>query len=244
MSDAFSRNDGRQADALRPTRFEWDPMGFALSSVTVHTGRTAVICSVCLEEGVPKWRQGSGKGWLSADYRLLPASTPNRQPRELMKLSGRTQEIQRLISRSLRACLDLEALGERSLHVDCDVLQADAGTRTASITGAWNALALGLRRLEQRGVLATSPLRGQVSAVSVGLVNGQALLDLDYSEDSRADVDLNVVMNANRDLLEIQGTAEGSPFSRTQLSQLLDLAEPGLMQLQRAQLLALDQAPN
>jgi ribonuclease PH len=244
MSDAFSRNDGRQADALRPTRFEWDPMGFALSSVTVHTGRTAVICSVCLEEGVPKWRQGSGKGWLSADYRLLPASTPNRQPRELMKLSGRTQEIQRLIARSLRACLDLEALGERSLHVDCDVLQADAGTRTASITGAWNALALGLRRLEQRGVLATSPLRGQVSAVSVGLVNGQALLDLDYSEDSRADVDLNVVMNANRDLLEIQGTAEGSPFSRTQLSQLLDLAEPGLMQLQRAQLLALDQAPN
>lgn len=244
MSDAFSRNDGRQADALRPTRFEWDPMGFALSSVTVHTGRTAVICSVCLEEGVPKWRQGSGKGWLSADYRLLPASTPNRQPRELMKLSGRTQEIQRLIARSLRACLDLEALCERSLHVDCDVLQADAGTRTASITGAWNALALGLRRLEQRGVLATSPLRGQVSAVSVGLVNGQALLDLDYSEDSRADVDLNVVMNANRDLLEIQGTAEGSPFSRTQLSQLLDLAEPGLMQLQRAQLLALDQAPN
>jgi ribonuclease PH len=244
MSDAFSRNDGRQADALRPTRFEWDPMGFALSSVTVHTGRTAVICSVCLEEGVPKWRQGSGKGWLSADYRLLPASTPNRQPRELMKLSGRTQEIQRLIARSLRACLDLEALGERSLHVDCDVLQADAGTRTASITGAWNALALGLRRLEQRGVLATSPLRGQVSAVSVGLVNGQALLDLDYSEDSSADVDLNVVMNANRDLLEIQGTAEGSPFSRTQLSQLLDLAEPGLMQLQQAQLVALDQAPN
>ena len=244
MSDAFSRNDGRQADALRPTRFQWDPMGFALSSVTVHTGRTAVICSVCLEEGVPKWRQGSGKGWLSADYRLLPASTPNRQPRELIKLSGRTQEIQRLIARSLRACLDLEALGERSLHVDCDVLQADAGTRTASITGAWNALALGLRRLEQRGVLAASPLRGQVSAVSVGLVNGQALLDLDYSEDSSADVDLNVVMNANRDLLEIQGTAEGSPFSRTQLSQLLDLAEPGLMQLQQAQLVALDQAPN
>ena len=123
------RNDGRSPDELRPTRFTWDPMGFALSSVTVHTGRTAVICSVCLEEGVPKWRQGSGKGWLSADYRLLPASTPSRQPRELMKLSGRTQEIQRLIARSLRACLDLEALGERSLQIDCDVLQADAGTR-------------------------------------------------------------------------------------------------------------------
>ena len=146
-----SRSDGRAADALRPTRFDWDPMGFALSSVTVHTGRTTVICSVCLEEGVPKWRQGSGRGWLSADYRLLPASTPSRQPRELMKLSGRTQEIQRLIARSLRACLDLEALGERSLQIDCDVVQADAGTRTAAITGAWAALALGLRRLEQRG---------------------------------------------------------------------------------------------
>ncbi|MFM2159261.1 MAG: hypothetical protein RLZZ124_1735, partial [Cyanobacteriota bacterium] len=143
-----ARADGRTAAAIRPTRFEWDPLGFALSSVTVRTGRTAVICSVCLEPQVPKWRQGSGRGWLSADYRLLPASTPSRQPRELMKLSGRTQEIQRLISRSLRACLDLETLGERTLQVDCDVLQADAGTRTASITGAWAALALGLRRLQ------------------------------------------------------------------------------------------------
>lgn len=219
-------------------------MGFALSSVTVHTGRTAVICSVCLEESVPKWRQGSGKGWLSADYRLLPASTPSRQPRELMKLSGRTQEIQRLIARSLRACLDLEALGERSLHVDCDVLQADAGTRTASITGAWTALALALRRLEARGVLEQSPLRAQVAAVSVGLVQGQALLDLDYSEDSRAEVDLNVVMNDRAELLEVQGTAEGAPFSRVQLNQLLDLAEPGLVQLRQSQLQALEQAPN
>ncbi|MBM5806765.1 MAG: ribonuclease PH [Cyanobacteria bacterium M_surface_10_m2_179] len=244
MSDAAARRDGRGAGALRPTRFSWDPMGFALSSVTVHTGRTAVICSVCLEESVPKWRQGSGKGWLSADYRLLPASTPSRQPRELMKLSGRTQEIQRLIARSLRACLDLEALGERSLHVDCDVLQADAGTRTASITGAWAALALGLRRLEARGVLAQSPLRSQVAAVSVGLVEGRALLDLDYSEDSRAEVDLNVVMNDRGELLEVQGTAEGAPFSRTQLNQLLDLAEPGLVQLRQSQLQALEQAPN
>ena len=206
-----SRSDGRSPSALRPTRFDWDPMGFALSSVTVHTGRTAVICSVCLDEGVPKWRQGSGKGWLSADYRLLPASTPSRQPRELMKLSGRTQEIQRLIARSLRACLDLEALGERSLHIDCDVLQADAGTRTASITGAWAALALGLKRLEARGVLHRSPLLEQVAAVSVGLVDGAALLDLNYSEDSRAEVDLNVVMNSQGQLLEVQGTAEGAP---------------------------------
>jgi ribonuclease PH len=217
-------------------------MGFALSSVTVHTGRTAVICSVCLEEGVPRWRRGSGLGWLSADYRLLPASTPNRQPRELMKLSGRTQEIQRLIARSLRACLDLEALGERSLQIDCDVLQADAGTRTAAITGAWAALALGLRRLERRGVLQRSPLQRQVAAVSVGLVDGRALLDLDYSEDSRAGVDLNVVMDDRGQLLEIQGTAEGEPFSRSQLDHLLDLADGGLQALLRSQRQALAEA--
>ena len=244
MTDATTRRDGRSPGQLRPTRFTWDPMGFALSSVTVHTGRTAVICSVCLEEGVPKWRQGSGRGWLSADYRLLPASTPSRQPRELMKLSGRTQEIQRLISRSLRACLDLEALGERTLQIDCDVLQADAGTRTAAISGAWVALALGLRRLEARGVLNGSPLREQVAAVSVGVVDGACLLDLDYSEDSRAEVDLNVVMDGQQQLLEIQGTAEGAPFSRQQLGTLLDLAEAGLQQLQTAQRLALDEAPN
>ena len=244
MTDATPRRDGRSPGQLRPTRFTWDPMGFALSSVTVHTGRTAVICRVCLEEGVPKWRQGSGKGWLSADYRLLPASTPSRQPRELMKLSGRTQEIQRLISRSLRACLDLEALGERTLQIDCDVLQADAGTRTAAISGAWVALALSLRRLEARGVLNGSPLREQVAAVSVGVVDGACLLDLDYSEDSRAEVDLNVVMDGQQQLLEIQGTAEGAPFSRQQLGTLLDLAEAGLQQLQTAQRLALDEAPN
>jgi ribonuclease PH len=244
MTLAPQRRDGRSALDLRPTRFSWDPMGFALSSVTVHTGNTAVICSLCLDEGVPKWRQGSGKGWLSADYRLLPASTPSRQPRELMKLSGRTQEIQRLIARSLRACLDLERLGERTLLIDCDVLQADAGTRTASITGAWAALALGLRRLERQGVLSSSPLIGQVAAVSVGLVGGQALLDLDYSEDSRAEVDLNVVMNQDQQLLEIQGTAEGAPFSRSQLNQLLDLAERGIAQLQGSQTQALAEAPN
>ena len=239
-----SRRDGRSADQLRPTRFNWDPMGFALSSVTVHTGRTAVICSVCWEEGVPKWRQGSGRGWLSADYRLLPASTPSRQPRELLKLSGRTQEIQRLIARSLRACLDLDQLGERTLQIDCDVLQADAGTRTAAITGSWVALALALRRLERQGVLSGSALRQQVAAVSVGLVDGLALLDLDYSEDSRAEVDLNVVMDGNAQLLEIQGTAEGAPFSRAQLGELLDLAELGLEQLQHSQRQALEEAPN
>ncbi|MBM5791447.1 MAG: ribonuclease PH [Cyanobacteria bacterium M_surface_10_m1_298] len=244
MTLASQRRDGRTASELRPTRFSWDPMGFALSSVTVFTGKTAVICSLCIDEGVPKWRQGSGKGWLSADYRLLPASTPSRQPRELMKLSGRTQEIQRLIARSLRACLDLEKLGERTLQIDCDVLQADAGTRTASITGAWAALALGLKRLERRGVLSHSPLIDQVAAVSVGLVAGEALLDLDYSEDSRAEVDLNVVMNQHRQLLEIQGTAEGAPFERRQLNQLLDLGEAGILQLQESQRQALAEAPN
>jgi len=244
MTLASQRRDGRTASELRPTRFSWDPMGFALSSVTVFTGKTAVICSLCIDEGVPKWRQGSGKGWLSADYRLLPASTPSRQPRELMKLSGRTQEIQRLIARSLRACLDLEKLGERTLQIDCDVLQADAGTRTASITGAWAALALGLKRLERRGVLSQSPLIDQVAAVSVGLVAGEALLDLDYSEDSRAEVDLNVVMNQHRQLLEIQGTAEGAPFERRQLNQLLDLGEAGILQLQESQRQALAEAPN
>jgi ribonuclease PH len=218
-------------------------MGFALSSVTIEAGRTKVLCSVCHEEEVPRWRRGSGCGWLSAEYRLLPASTPSRAPRELMKLSGRTQEIQRLIGRSLRAALDLETLGERTLLVDCDVLQADAGTRTAAITGAWVALAAGLERLRRQGVLASSPLRQQVAAVSVGLVEGQALLDLDYGEDSRAAVDLNVVMDEQRHLLEIQGTAEGAPFSRTDLDTLLDLAEQGIHRLQEAQRRALAEAP-
>ncbi len=237
------RSDGRRADELRPVGLEWDPMGFALSSVFFSAGRTRVLCSVCLDPEVPRWRRGSGSGWLSTEYRLLPASTPSRQGRELMKLSGRTQEIQRLIGRSLRASLDLAALGERTLLVDCDVLQADAGTRTASITGAWVALAAALERLQQQGVLEASPLRQQVSAVSVGLVDGVALLDLDYSEDSRAEVDLNVVMDEQGRLLEIQGTAEGAPFPRARLDALLDLAEPGLRALQEAQRQALSAAP-
>jgi ribonuclease PH len=236
------RRDGRSAAQLRPLQFHWDPMGFALASVTIAAGRTRVLCSVCLEEEVPRWRRGSGQGWLSAEYRLLPASTPERQSRELMKLSGRTQEIQRLIGRSLRAALDLKALGERSLLVDCDVIQADAGTRTASVTGAWVALALALDRLRQRGVIEADPLRHQVAAVSVGLVDGRALLDLDYSEDSRAGVDLNVVGNERDELLEVQGTAEGAPFSRRQLDALLSLAETGIRSLQEGQRLALAEA--
>ena len=210
-------------------------MGFALSSLIVHTGRTAVLCSVCLEDSVPRWRKGEGLGWLSAEYRLLPGSTPQRQGRELMRLSGRTQEIQRLIGRSLRGVVDMERLGERSLLIDCDVIQADAGTRTAAITGAWLALRSACDRLLDQGLITQTPLLQQVAAVSVGLVGGQPLLDLDYSEDSVAEVDLNVVQSGDGRLLEIQGTAEGAPFSRDQLNVLLDLAQPGLETLMAAQ---------
>ena len=235
INSSRTRSDGRRVDSLRPFHVSWDPMGFALSSLIVHTGRTAVLCSVCLDDTVPRWRKGEELGWLSAEYRLLPGSTPQRQSRELMKLSGRTQEIQRLIGRSLRAVIDMKALGERSLLIDCDVIQADAGTRTAAITGAWLALRVGVNRLLNQGLLETDPIRDQVAAVSVGLVDGEPHLDLDYSEDSRAEVDLNVVMGADDRLLEIQGTAEGAPFSRSQLDQLLDLAAPGLHQLMQAQ---------
>ena len=243
MTPPTSRHHGRPSDALRPVRFHWDPMGFALSSVTIEAGQTRVLCSVCVEDDVPRWRRGSGDGWLSAEYRLLPASTPSRQPRELLKLSGRTQEIQRLIGRSLRAALDLGALGERTLLIDCDVLQADAGTRTAAVTGAWVALAGAIARLQQQGELVSSPLRQQVTAVSVGLVDGHPLLDLDYSEDSRAEVDLNVVMDGEQRLLELQGTAEGAPFSREALDQLLNLADGGIRTLQEAQRQALATLP-
>ena len=234
------RNDGRSAAVLRPFSVEWDPMGFALSSLIVRTGRTAVLCSVSLEEGVPRWLKGKGRGWLSAEYRLLPGSTPERQKRELMKLSGRTQEIQRLISRSLRAVVDLDVLGERTLLLDCDVIQADAGTRTAAVTGSWVAVRQACDTLLERGLIQADPIQDQLAAVSVGLVDGLPLLDLDYSEDSRAEVDLNVVMAGDGRLLEIQGTAEGSPFSRQQLNALLDLAEPGLEQLMAGQRQALE----
>lgn len=225
---------------MRPFSVEWDPMGFALSSLIVRTGRTAVLCSVSLEEGVPRWLKGKGRGWLSAEYRLLPGSTPERQKRELMKLSGRTQEIQRLISRSLRAVVDLDVLGERTLLLDCDVIQADAGTRTAAVTGSWVAVRQACDTLLERGLIQADPIQDQLAAVSVGLVDGLPLLDLDYSEDSQAEVDLNVVMAGDGRLLEIQGTAEGSPFSRQQLNALLDLAEPGLEQLMAGQRQALE----
>ncbi len=233
------RSNGRLFDELRPFQVKWDPMGFALSSVIISTGQTSVLCSVSFEEGVPSWREGKGKGWLSAEYRLLPGSTPQRQQRELMKLSGRTQEIQRLIGRSLRSVIDFSVLGEKTVVVDCDVIQADAGTRTASITGAWIALNRAFERLVGKGLLKTNPLTSQVAAVSVGLINGTCLLDLDYVEDSSADVDLNVVMSSDGRFLELQGSAERAPFSRKQLNDLLDLAEPALLSLHEAQRSAL-----
>ena len=237
-----TRADNRGTAELRPFSVDWDPMSFALSSLSVHTGRTAVLCSVSLEEDVPRWRRGKNCGWLSAEYRLLPGSTPQRQSRELMKLSGRTQEIQRLIGRSLRAVLDMEALGERILLIDCDVIQADAGTRTASITGAWIALRRACDQLLSKGVLPHDPIRHQLAAVSVGLIDGTPLLDLDYSEDSRADVDLNVVITDDGRLVELQGTAEQAPFSRSELDAMLTLAESGIQDLMRGQRLALTTA--
>lgn len=236
------RADNRGAAELRPFSVDWDPMSFALSSLIVRTGRTAVLCSVSLEEEVPRWRRGNNCGWLSAEYRLLPGSTQQRQSRELMKLSGRTQEIQRLIGRSLRAVLDMEALGERILLIDCDVIQADAGTRTASITGAWIALRRACDQLLFKGVLTQDPIRHQLAAVSVGLIDGTPLLDLDYSEDSRADVDLNVVITDDSRLVELQGTAEQAPFSRSELDAMLTLAESGIQDLMRGQRLALTTA--
>lgn len=228
---AWQRPDGRQANELRPISFELDFTRFAAGSVLARCGDTQVLCTVSVQEGVPPFLRDSGRGWLTAEYRMLPGATPERQRRELMKLSGRTQEIQRLIGRSLRATLDFAALGERTLMVDADVLQADAGTRTTAITGGYVALQHALEKLVKQGVLTTSPLVNQVAAISVGIVEGEALLDLKYEEDVAAAVDCNVVMNGDRNIIEVQGTAEEGSYSRAQLNELLDLAESGIKDL-------------
>ncbi len=224
------RIDGRRADELRPLVFEVDFTDQPLGSVLCTMGRTRVLCTVCEEPDVPRWMRGGGEGWVTAEYSMLPGATNTRSEREASrgKLSGRTMEIQRLIGRSLRAVVDRKALGERTLYVDCDVLQADGGTRTASISGAFVALALALGRLERRGVLAGGVLRDQLAAVSVGVVDGTGLLDLPYAEDSRAEVDMNVVGMASGRMIEVQGTGEGGSFDRAQLDQLLDLAWTGI----------------
>jgi ribonuclease PH len=229
------RSDGRQFDQARPLSFQPDFAGFATSSVLTCCGQTRVLVAVSIEDKVPKFLTGSGQGWLTAEYRMLPGATHERYSREFMKLSGRTQEIQRLIGRSLRSGLDMQLLGEKTITIDADVLQADAGTRTTAITGGYVALALAIDKLLAAGRLTQTPLVNQVAAVSVGLLDGVALLDLDYSEDVAASVDFNVVMNDKGQLIEVQGTAEAGSFSRGELSQILDLAELGIGQFFAAQ---------
>lgn len=236
---AWLRPDGRLPDQLRPVRFERRFTRFAAGSVLTHFGDTQVLCSVSIQSGVPRFLEGTGQGWLTAEYRMLPSATPQRQARELLKLSGRTQEIQRLIGRSLRSVLDMKALGERTLLVDADVLQADAGTRTAAVTGAYVALADAVQQMVMQGELERSPIRSPVAAVSVGLLEGDPFLDLAYTEDVAADVDCNVVLNGDLQLIEVQGTAEAESFSRYQLNQILDLAEKGIGELLELQQLAL-----
>jgi len=217
-------------------------MPYAEGSALIEMGQTRVICAATLEERVPFFKRNSGQGWLTAEYAMLPRATQQRTQRETGRggASGRTHEIQRLIGRSLRAVCDLGALGERTLTVDCDVLQADGGTRTAAITGAYVALVLACRRLKGAGQIARSPVSGEMAAVSVGIVGGAALLDLKYDEDSRAGVDMNVVGTGDGRFIEIQGTAEGEPFSREQMEELLALAGAGLAELFAAQRAALE----
>jgi ribonuclease PH len=237
----MTRHDGRQPDQIRPVRITPDFIPHAEGSVLIEVGRTRVICTATVEESVPHFMRGSGKGWITSEYSMLPRATGSRTPREAStgRRSGRSQEIQRLIGRSLRTAVDLNAVGERTIWVDCDVIEADGGTRTAAITGAWVALAQSLERLAASRAIDAVPLRSRVAAVSVGIVDGAPLLDLDYPEDSRAEVDLNIVMTDTGEFVEIQGTAEREPFPRERLDTLLSLAQNGIRQLIEAQQAAL-----
>ena len=228
---SWQRPDGRQPNQLRPVNVELNFTRFSAGSVLAAFGETKVLCTASIEDNVPRFLVGSGQGWLTAEYRMLPGSTQERQRREFLKLSGRTQEIQRLIGRSLRSCINLQQLGEITITIDCDVLQADGGTRTTSITGGYVALGLAIKKLLKTGDLTTSPLKFPVAAISVGLIEGDAFLDLNYPEDFKADIDFNVVMTENLDLIEVQGTAEENSFTRSQLNQMLDLAEIGIKEL-------------
>src|SRR5215471_5563209 len=231
------RNDGRHADQLRTVKITPDFISQAEGSVLIELGKTRVICTATVEDGVPSFLKGSGKGWVTSEYGMLPRATEERTPREAArgKQSGRTLEIQRLIGRSLRAITDQEAMGEKTVFVDCDVIEADGGTRTASITGAFVALALAMERLVAAGILKSSPLIDTVAATSVGIVDDRALLDLAYEEDSRAEVDMNVVMTGEGHFVEIQATAEGRPFSGSEMQDLLALAAAGIRRLSEAQ---------
>jgi ribonuclease PH len=225
------RRDGRRPADLRPLKLTPGFLPPAEGSVLIEMGATRVVCTATVQEGVPPFLRGQGRGWVTAEYAMLPRSSPERIERERRGPGGRTHEIQRLIGRSLRAVVDMTALGETSVLVDCDVLQADGGTRTASITGGYVALVLALERLRAAGTLPKLPLTGSVAAVSVGIVEGKVVLDLDYSEDSRAEVDMNVVMTGAGRYVEVQGTAEGSPFTAGQLTRLLAAAGDGVRAL-------------
>lgn len=231
------RSYGRGPGALRPVTIEPGFMRTATGSALISAGETRVICTASAQESVPRWMAGKGRGWLTAEYGMLPASTGDRKQRDISKgrPDGRSVEIQRLIGRSLRGVIDLAVLGERTIYLDCDVLQADGGTRCASITGVYVALALACARLRSDDLLEASPLTGSVAAVSCGMVEGTALLDLDYSEDSTAEVDANVVMTGDGGLIEVQATAERTPLSRAHLDELLALAAAGIEQLRSVQ---------
>ena len=238
MTTAAPRPDGRVPDQLRPVRIVTDFLLTAEGSALIEFGHTRVICTATVEETVPGFLRNSGKGWVTAEYAMLPRATATRTPREVSKgrQSGRTLEIQRLIGRSLRTVVSLERLGERSVIVDCDVIQADGGTRTAAITGGWVALAIAIGKLVKFGTLKKSPMLDSVSAVSVGIVNGQPVLDLDYAEDSRADVDMNVVLTGAGKFVELQATGEKAAFDDPELAQMIGLARKGITELRDLQL--------
>lgn len=232
----MTRIDDRSPSQLRPVRLTVDYLDYAEGSVVIEAGKTRVLCAASIEEKVPPFLEGKGQGWVTAEYSMLPRATHTRSPRERDgRVSGRTQEIQRLIGRSLRAAVDLEKLGPRTITLDCDVLQADGGTRTASITGAYVALHRACSQLVKRGLLSVHPVRTAVAAVSVGVVGGSILLDLCYEEDSRADVDFNVVMTAEHEFIEVQGTGEGGVFSHATMDSLVKLAEQGISELLEVQ---------
>lgn len=231
------RNDGRRPDGLRDVKITRRYLRFAEGSVMIEVGDTKVICSATVEDKVPSFLQGSGKGWITAEYSMLPRSSKKRIPREssLGRVGGRTHEIQRLIGRSLRAVVDLVALGERTIWVDCDVIQADGGTRTASITGGYIAVVDTLRTLVEQGIIESLPIIDSVAAVSVGVVKGEILLDLTYEEDSQAVVDMNIVMTGGRRFVEVQGTAEVTPFTHEDMTRMIQLASRGIEELTRRQ---------
>jgi ribonuclease PH len=235
--DAPIRSFGRDASELRPTSIETGFIAPATGSALIAVGETKVVCTASIEASVPRWLAGSGRGWLTAEYGMLPASTGQRKARDVSRgrPDGRTVEIQRLIGRSLRGVIDMSGLGERTIYIDCDVLQADGGTRCAAITGAYVALALAVQKLIGDGELERTPLTGSVAAVSCGIVDGRPLLDLDYGEDSTAEVDANVVMSGDGGLIELQATAERTPLSRAHLDDLLSLAASGIAQLRAFQ---------